>query len=105
MNDMLVLTVAVRNTDGAVYHYDKWQAGKYTSLKHLPVFTGNPANDNRWWLLIKQLKSHRKPCKVRLIVGWNDDKTPIVEELTYRPKTVIQPVVTKATRPIPQRLE
>ena len=102
-----VMTVAVCNSDGSVYHLDRFRAGKYPSLKKLPVFTGNPDNDNRWRHLIKQLKKHRKPCKMRLIVGW-DGSEPILDELTYRPKerqlTTVTPPTVSDTPPLPRRL-
>lgn len=99
MDETLILTVAVRKGDGAVFHLDKHPKKVIERLAE--------PGDGKWALLIRQMKKHGKPCKVRLIIGYSDpQKTqPIFEGLTYRPKPTRAPVVYKATRPTPQRLE
>ncbi len=77
---MLTFTVAVRG-DGACFHLEK------TSLKTLKrlVPQSFEGTAKKWREIIKQVVSHNRTCKIRLIVGFRGDE-PVVEEMTFRVK-------------------
>ncbi len=79
-NDMPVLTVAVKN-DGEFLHLKDCPPAR---LKKCVPQTTEGIHD-RWRKVIRQMLKHSRPCKVRLIVGFNKDE-PVVEEMTFRPR-------------------
>lgn len=83
------ITVAVRTSDGACFHWDETNPpGLYSTLmkqikRCLPQsFDGL---GRKWRSLIKELVAKRRPARVRLIVGFQGN-APVFDELTYRPR-------------------
>jgi hypothetical protein len=79
--DILTLTVAVRSSDGAVFHCDKTKTSKLSQLCR-------GSTEPKWGHLIRQMIEHRRPVRVLLLTHINPytggDRT--YEELIYRPR-------------------
>ena len=81
--DISVLTVAVRASDGAIFHMEKTKKKQFNRLA-----TGSI---DKWIYVIRHMKKHNHACKVRLLVGLEEDGVPMFEELIYRP--IVQPAM------------
>ncbi len=107
-----VYTVAVRGTDGAVFHLDKvpkdMTLWKYLrKLKGITNSDGFNGKQSKWRHIIKAVHAKRESCTVRLIVGWNGDK-PLTDEITFRmverPQLVIPTALAMCEPPSTRKL-
>ena len=88
--DIPVLTVAVRASDGAVFHMKDWN--KPEVKKFLKTFhTSMNATRDRWRHLVKQLIKHNQVCRVRMLISYRGHD-PVFEEMVYRPIAVTEKV-------------
>ena len=82
-----VLTVAVCQSDGAVFHLEKTPKRILEKLAY-----GNPFI--KWRHVVRQILKHRRACKVQLIVGIRNNEF-ILDTLTYRLPNLAVEVVEK----------
>lgn len=75
MSDIPTLTVAVRCSDGGIFHENKTRKSVLIKLAG--------GSKNKWRVIIQQMKKHKKTCKVRLIVGYKNGNFQY-EEMIYR---------------------
>jgi len=79
---MLTITIAVRGSDGWIFHEDKTAR---STLKKLAI-----GSEKKWRYIVRQLQKHKRACKVRFIVGCDDNGKFQYEEMTYRPVQAIE---------------
>jgi len=76
---MLEFTVAVRGSDGAVFHQDRTRISQLVRLAY--------ESADKWRYIIRQVTEHRRSCRIRLIVGYTGCRYAPVwkyEEMTIR---------------------
>lgn len=95
---MQTLTVAVRSSDGAIFHQET------NGEKTLRRLAGGDTIQ-KWRHVVRQLLKHRRACRVWLIVGFHPpckangyNTVWKYDELTYRP---VDPVDSQPTTDAP----